>query len=151
EDHHGIMAADWAQTLGFQQALRHEEAAREELAAEVAELRDAERARAEEAATLRQDAARWQLLCKPGVAEDADSDEVDSVLEVAIPATARLHREARIRGRTARMQLRDELEQQLCVVCKDRKKAVLFRPCLHVCVCETCRTRLRPYRCPICK
>ncbi|CAK0853907.1 unnamed protein product, partial [Prorocentrum cordatum] len=111
EDHHGIMAADWAQTLGFQQALRHEEAAREELAAEVAELRDAERARAEEAATLRQDAARWQLLCKPGVAEDADSDEVDSVLEVAIPATARLHREARIRGRTARMQLRDELER----------------------------------------
>jgi len=151
QDHHGIMAADWAQTLGFQQRLRQEEAANERLVAEVAELRESVAARAEEATTLRQDAARWQLLRAPSPLDEVASDELDGVLEVAMPAMVRLHAEVRARGRQADTQLRDELEQQLCVVCRDNKKVVLFIPCLHVCVCEQCRGRLRPYRCPICK
>lgn len=151
QDHHGIMAADWAQTLGFQQRLRQEEAANEKLTAEVTELREAEIARAEEMAMLRQDATRWQLLCRPGSLDEVDSSELDSILEIAMPAMVRLHAEVRARGRNANLQLHDELEQQLCVVCRDNKKVVLFIPCLHVCVCENCRGKLRPYRCPICK
>jgi len=62
-----------------------------------------------------------------------------------------LSAEARARSRRVQVQLHSELEQQLCAVCRDAKKAVLFLPCLHLCVCERCRSRLKPYRCPICQ
>jgi len=151
QDHHGIMAADWAQTLVFQERLRQEEAACERLQTEVAELQETTLAKSEEATLLQKDAARWRLLTDPGSLDDVNSDEINRALEVLSPAMTRLHAETVRRCRQARRQLDDELEQQLCVVCKDRKKAVLFVPCLHVCVCEECRGRLRPYRCPICK
>merc|ERR1712151_405050 len=70
EDHHGIMAADWAQTLGFQERLKQEEMAKEELAAEAAELRQKNLARAEEIRSLREDAAHWQLLTRPEMIGD---------------------------------------------------------------------------------
>lgn len=152
QDHHGIMAADWAQTLGFQERLRQEEAAAERLAGEVAELREDVAAQTEQASMLRQDAARWQLLSRAAEPlKDVNSSELDEVLEVTVPGLARLQAETRARSRAAMLQLHGELEQQLCAVCRDAKKAVLFLPCMHICVCEACRGRLRPYRCPICQ
>eukprot|EP00928_Gymnodinium_smaydae_P024216 TRINITY_DN19665_c0_g1_i1.p1 TRINITY_DN19665_c0_g1~~TRINITY_DN19665_c0_g1_i1.p1 ORF type:complete len:411 (-),score=106.07 TRINITY_DN19665_c0_g1_i1:54-1286(-) len=151
QDHHGIMAADWAQTLNFQERLRDEEAAKERLAQEVAELRDASTAQAAEIAALRRDAGRWRLLCEKEGLQTAEADELDSVLEAAVPGVALAQAEASRRRRAMRLRLHGELEQQLCAVCRDQKKAVLFFPCLHVCVCEACRGRLRPYRCPLCQ
>lgn len=151
ENHHGIMAADWAQTLGFKEQLREEEAAHERLAGEVAELREAAVVAAEQVSLLRQDAQRWRLLSRPEKAAEVSTNELDEVAEVAMTAVPMLNAEARSRSRRVQVQLHSELEQQLCVVCRDAKKAVLFLPCLHVCVCERCRGRLRPYRCPICQ
>jgi len=151
EDHHGIMAADWAQTLGFQERLRQEEMARERLAEEAAELRETAKAQAAEAAALRSDAELWQRFTQPRSWIEASSAELDGLLDAAAPALARLQREVQQRSRLARMQLHNELEQQLCVVCRDAKKTVLFLPCSHICVCEPCRGRLRPYRCPMCQ
>ncbi|OLQ01421.1 RING finger protein B [Symbiodinium microadriaticum] len=152
QDHHGIMAAEWGQTLQFQERLRQEEAEVERLAFEVAELRAALVLRDEELGHLRRDAAQWRLLSrhKSGLG-DISSDEIERVLEEAGPGLAQLEAESRARARVARSQLRDELEQQLCAVCRDSKKAVLFLPCQHLCVCEGCRQRLRPYRCPMCQ
>jgi len=151
QDHHGIMAADWAQTLGFQERLKQEEVARERLAAEAAELRAAAAARAEEARALRTDAALWQLLTRPEMLGEATSGELDNLLDITVPAMARLQSESQQRSRTARMQLHSELEQQLCVVCRDARKTVLFLPCHHICVCEACHGRLHRKRCPVCQ
>jgi hypothetical protein len=40
-------------------------------------------------------------------------------------------------------------EQSLCLICEERKLAVLFRPCNHVCVCEVCARAVDA--CPICR
>lgn len=40
-------------------------------------------------------------------------------------------------------------EGSLCVICEERKLAVLLRPCNHVCTCEHCATALQS--CPICR
>lgn len=150
-DHHGIMAADWAQTLNFQELLRQEEGAKARLAAEVVELQHEVSERNEEAAALRQDASHWRVLsCGESLAEVKSSD-LENVLEVALPAALRIHAEMLGRCKTVQQQLSNELEHRLCVVCRDREKSVLFVPCHHVCVCETCRGRLRPYRCPMCQ
>lgn len=156
QNHHGIMAADWEQTLSFQERLRQEEAARAQLADEVAELREGIAQRSEEAASLRQDAAHWRVLCRAekGGSEslaDVGESDLNTILQVALPALSRLHAEVHTRSRAWKLQLAQELEHRLCVVCRDAEKAVLFKPCLHVCVCEGCRGRLRPYRCPICQ
>mmetsp|Transcript_16803 Transcript_16803/g.54251 ORF Transcript_16803/g.54251 Transcript_16803/m.54251 type:complete len:480 (-) Transcript_16803:299-1738(-) len=151
EDHHGIMAADWEQTLGFQERLRQEEMDKERLAAEVAELRESLRSRAAEFSASQEDAAQWRLLTSPSAVLAATASELDGLLEASIPAMARLQAETHRRTRIATKMLHSELENQLCVVCRDAKKTVLFLPCSHICVCETCRGRLRPYRCPMCQ
>lgn len=156
QNHHGIMAADWEQTLSFQERLRQEEAARASLANELAELREDLATKAQELASLRQDAAQWRVLCRAerGGSEslaDVSEGDLDNILQVALPALSRLHAEIHIRSRAWKLQLAQELEHRLCVVCRDAEKAVLFKPCLHICVCEGCRGRLKPYRCPICQ
>jgi len=151
QSHHGIMAAEWGQTLGFQERLRQEEAACAELAEEVRELRAGIELRAAEEAALRQDAANWRLLCRVDSLQDVKANDLDTVLEAALPGVSRINTEIHNRHRSVSTKLAQELEHRLCVVCKDREKAILFKPCLHVCVCEGCRGRLRPYRCPICQ
>lgn len=151
QDHHGIMAADWAQTLAFQERLREEAAVAEKGREEAERLRAELAVRNRQTAELREDAARWKLLVKKSSLRDVPFDKVDELLEVVMPAISRIQLELRRRARLSRAQLTDELEQQLCSVCRDAKKTVLFLPCNHVCVCEGCRERLRPYRCPICQ
>jgi len=153
QDHHGIMAAEWGQTLQFQERLRQEEAEVEKLSAEVLRHQSRIQEQEKELSSLRKDAMWWRLLAgrqSKGL-EDVSCEEMDQVLEVAVPGIAGLQAESRARARRNRSQLRDELEQQLCAVCRDAKKAVLFLPCQHLCVCEGCRGKLRPYRCPMCK
>jgi E3 ubiquitin-protein ligase MGRN1 len=46
----------------------------------------------------------------------------------------------------------DDVEETLCVVCMDAAKDRAVRPCMHVCVCETCAQLLmleRTPRCPV--
>merc|ERR1719235_590329 len=83
--HHGIMAAEWGQTLGFQERLRQEEAACERFAEEVKELREGIQARAEEEQELRQDAAYWRLLSGVSSIQDTQSSDLDSLLQAALP------------------------------------------------------------------
>lgn len=42
-------------------------------------------------------------------------------------------------------------DDKLCVICQDLEKDVLFLPCKHICVCNNCKLKLEPYRCPMCK
>lgn len=151
ENHHGIMAADWAQTLGFQERLRQEEAACVRLASEVHELKEEIVVHSEELSRLRQDASSWRLLSCTDSLQSARAEDLSGVLELALPGITRIHTEMHNRNRVVERQLAQELEGRLCVVCRDEEKSILFKPCLHVCVCEKCRSRLRPYRCPICQ
>lgn len=45
-------------------------------------------------------------------------------------------------------QLMREKEAKQCVVCLDRPRVVMMRPCNHYCICEECSKHLS--RCPIC-
>eukprot|EP01084_Bolivina_argentea_P124634 220861_1 len=40
-------------------------------------------------------------------------------------------------------------KEKQCVVCMDQKKNMLFRPCNHVAVCQTCHLQLK--ECPLCQ
>lgn len=151
ETHNGIMAKDWEQTLAFEERLRREMAGNAKLSAEAAELRSVADQNAEEAEALRLDSRRWQALLSGEALSSFRSSEIDHILEVALAGASRLRAEASSRRQTLKLRLASELEQRLCVVCRDRQKTVLFQPCMHVCVCEGCRGRLRPYRCPICQ
>mmetsp|Transcript_15459 Transcript_15459/g.35316 ORF Transcript_15459/g.35316 Transcript_15459/m.35316 type:complete len:384 (+) Transcript_15459:104-1255(+) len=154
QNHHGIMATDWEQSLATKERLRTEEAEVARLSDENENLRYDNVAKTEEAAQLRQDAGRWQVIHNAQMAkslEDVSSRELEGTLDAVIPALARLQVEARIRAQRTRHQLATELDLRLCAVCRDEEKCVLFLPCKHVCVCETCRCRLRPYRCPMCQ
>lgn len=47
-------------------------------------------------------------------------------------------------------------ENQLCVVCLEKPKSIMFQDCKHVCLCETCLGKLEQqtrttYKCPICR
>jgi hypothetical protein len=47
-----------------------------------------------------------------------------------------------------------DAEETMCVVCMDAAKDRAVRPCMHVCVCETCAQLLmleRTPRCPVCR
>jgi hypothetical protein len=47
-----------------------------------------------------------------------------------------------------------DAEETMCVVCMDEAKDRAVRPCMHVCVCETCAQLLmleRTPRCPVCR
>ncbi len=59
-----------------------------------------------------------------------------------------LELQTRVRELTAKLE-REE-ERKLCVVCLDRHKEVLLRPCNHYCVCSHC-LRALGRRCPICR
>lgn len=40
-------------------------------------------------------------------------------------------------------------EEQVCVVCSECEKTMLFLPCRHLCTCETCAGQL--HQCPMCR
>ena len=40
-------------------------------------------------------------------------------------------------------------EKAQCVVCMSKPKSIVFYPCKHKCVCETCSQRMS--QCPICR
>ena len=42
-------------------------------------------------------------------------------------------------------------DRELCVVCSERAKSVLLRPCNHLCLCETCSDHPQMEACPLCK
>lgn len=46
------------------------------------------------------------------------------------------------------MKLLRETESKQCVVCMDQPRMMMFRPCNHYCVCESCSKQLN--KCPIC-
>ena len=48
----------------------------------------------------------------------------------------------------ARNELMREKESKQCVVCLDRPRVMMMRPCNHYCICEECSRNLT--RCPIC-
>uniref|UniRef100_A0A7S1EZ39 RING-type domain-containing protein n=1 Tax=Noctiluca scintillans TaxID=2966 RepID=A0A7S1EZ39_NOCSC len=149
QHHRGIMAADWEQTLGFQERLRSEEAEHARLSEQVIELQRLLNDKIAECFSCRDDALSWRTLLSPKAGYT--SGDLDRILQVALPAAAQLQAELSSRAKVAQRQLISELEHRLCAVCRDEEKAVLFLPCNHVCVCETCRSRLRPYRCPMCQ
>ena len=43
-----------------------------------------------------------------------------------------------------------EGDELLCVVCLERQRQFLLRPCKHYCVCNACRNKLKN-KCPICR
>ena len=47
------------------------------------------------------------------------------------------------------MELSQERDRLLCVICQDLKREVVLKPCNHYCLCHHCLTALR--ECPICK
>lgn len=38
-----------------------------------------------------------------------------------------------------------------CIICIENAKNVIFKPCLHMCLCSICCDKLRDNKCPMCK
>ena len=38
-----------------------------------------------------------------------------------------------------------------CVICLDKKPSKVFLPCGHLCTCDTCFTKLKDKKCPLCR
>ena len=78
---------------------------------------------------------------------DGDRDTIrqcsDETLEASITTTtkalSRMHRERTERGQRA----------VSCVVCLDKEKTILLRPCNHLCICESCMGAVQT--CPLCR
>ena len=51
-----------------------------------------------------------------------------------------------LRTRRAKEELEMTADEQLCCVCMDRPKMVMFEPCCHVSVCKQCAPRIA--QCP---
>ena len=81
-------------------------------------------------------------------------EQVDRVL-CDIETVPKLVLLLRIRAKDATIQtLKDAMEQQdrrrACCVCFQNASCMLYDPCKHVCVCETCDAHVID-RCPICR
>lgn len=55
------------------------------------------------------------------------------------------------RARKAEEEAHAKSEQRLCVVCLQREKNTVLRPCGHACCCSECARREELARCPICR
>lgn len=42
-----------------------------------------------------------------------------------------------------------ELEKHFCVICLNAQREFAIHPCMHLCVCGDCKTRLK--QCPLCR
>lgn len=52
-----------------------------------------------------------------------------------------------------KMQLEQQKEKSLCLICQDAPKSIIFLPCRHMCLCEDCCNQLlnRRATCPLCR
>jgi hypothetical protein len=101
--------------------------------------------------------AQWSRHAGPPTCAAA---AVEAAAEAAA-AAERLRIEQEMAALTLRLQqMQAQLgvpqagEEALCVVCLDAAKDRAVRPCMHVCVCETCARLLlleRAPRCPMCR
>lgn len=66
-------------------------------------------------------------------------DELASLMTETTEALARMQRQSVQRAQSARC----------CVVCLDRQKSLLLRPCNHMCLCEACGNSVQ--ECPLCR
>ena len=78
-------------------------------------------------------------------------DELEQLASEAADWILREERRAEAWERRART-VRKRVEQSLCVVCLERHRNVVLRPCFHLALCETCcRAMADDQRCPICR
>jgi hypothetical protein len=100
---------------------------------------------------------------KVAAEEAAAAAAVEAAAEV-VAAAERLQIEQEMAALTLRLQQlgvppaapapHRDVEETQCVVCMDAAKDLAVRPCMHVCVCETCAQLLmleRTPRCPVCR
>jgi uncharacterized membrane protein YccC len=143
------------------QAAAMHEARSEPLAALVAEAREViEQARAVEAERARvaaEEAAAAKAAVSAAAKAEAAAERQQAEEEVAA-LTLRLQEAQQRLGLSvlppAAPALRGDAEETMCVVCMDAAKDRAVRPCMHVCVCETCAQLLmleRTPRCPVCR
>ena len=103
---------------------------------------------------LQSEKRRTQSLesrCKDLVRELDDERRANAVLE------RKIHEQKRkLDALEKRPQVTKVVKQQissddiLCVICVERKRQYLLRPCNHYCVCNTCKSILQN-RCPLCR
>lgn len=72
--------------------------------------------------------------------------EVERTLQLEVAAERRRSGELAKKLASTKRQSGDE---SLCLVCMERKRHLLLRPCNHFCVCNTCKPSLQN-KCPIC-
>lgn len=84
-----------------------------------------------------------------------DDDELEAAEKQLEGALARVRRQKvsmlSQRARAAEAEAESRKEQRLCVVCLQREKSAVLRPCGHACCCGTCARREELRRCPVCR
>merc|ERR1712150_130751 len=47
--------------------------------------------------------------------------------------------------------LAQEKDKSLCILCYENKKCILIQGCNHLDICERCKNKLEPKKCPRCQ
>eukprot|EP00811_Abedinium_folium_P002432 NODE_12230_length_1237_cov_10.014414.p1 GENE.NODE_12230_length_1237_cov_10.014414~~NODE_12230_length_1237_cov_10.014414.p1 ORF type:complete len:175 (-),score=33.94 NODE_12230_length_1237_cov_10.014414:286-810(-) len=105
------------------------------------------------------------FLCEDAAERDARFDALDTpqlaAVEAALEASlnaARDHRQRRLERQLHSVQRRHREEHsgrqlledlQVCVICSELEKTVVFLPCRHLCACKSCAEQVS--LCPICR
>eukprot|EP00948_MAST-09A_sp_MAST-9A-sp1_P000715 g715.t1 len=77
-------------------------------------------------------------------------DDVSSLLLVLAQSCSKVKNELQtIEQKRLSAKLKSQQELNICVICQDAPKAVVFQPCNHLCSCVECANRLQ--KCPICR
>jgi hypothetical protein len=136
----------------------------EPLAALVAEAKGMlEQARAAEAERAKVAAEEAAVQAAVKATERLRLEEEMAALALSVQSDARRVQSDRLRLQQMQARLgvppaapapHPTAEETMCVVCMDAAKDRAVRPCMHVCVCETCAQLLmleRTPRCPVCR
>ena len=78
--------------------------------------------------------------------KDVDLEVLQGRLEDGLDV---IRRENKRRLELQKNRLRDSLDQNMCAVCLESEKCIMFAPCNHICACEGCGGRVD--KCPMCQ
>lgn len=62
----------------------------------------------------------------------------------------RLKREEQQRAEILRAKFGDIEDDYKCIVCADRPRDIILKPCMHFSLCKTCYMSLHKHKCPVC-
>jgi len=92
---------------------------------------------------LPEDASTPEVIISPPASEKQDISMTESKKRDALDSVMEIQDTSK-RAKTEPLK-----EEELCVICLDKKKEILLLPCKHLCLCSGCSSSVSD--CPLCR